>query len=113
VLLDRDTLSPGETAFVQFVLESPNVALPQDRYVVRTFSPLMTIGGGIILDAAPNKHKRFSSQTVEGLGMLDRNLEDTVEQVFLKGAFSPQSAEEVAIKIGKEKRILKRPLRAN
>ncbi len=103
VLLDRDTLSPGETAFVQFVLESPNVALPQDRYVVRTFSPLMTIGGGIILDAAPNKHKRFSSQTVEGLGMLDRNLEDTVEQVFLKGAFSPQSAEEVAIKIGKEK----------
>jgi len=102
VLLDRDKLSPGETGFVQFVLEAPNVALPQDRFVVRTFSPLMTIGGGIILDASPHKHKRFSSQTVEELGMLDGNLEDTVEQVFLKGAFSPQSALEVAKKIGKE-----------
>ena len=103
VLLDRDKLSPGETAFVQFVLEAPNVAMPQDRFVVRTFSPLMTIGGGIILDSAPLKHKRFSSQTVEELGMLDGNLEDTVEQVFLKGAFSPQSAGEVAKIIGKEK----------
>ncbi len=102
VLLDRDQLSPDETAFVQFVLEAPNVALPQDRFVVRTFSPLMTIGGGIILDAAPHKHKRFSSQTVEELEMLDGNLEDTIEQVFLKGAFSPQSAAEVATKIGKE-----------
>ncbi len=102
VLLDRDKLSPGETAFVQFVLEAPNVALPQDRFVVRTFSPLITIGGGIILDAAPHKHKRFSSQTVKELSMLDGNLDDTVEQVFLKGAFSPQSAAEVAKKIGKE-----------
>jgi selenocysteine-specific elongation factor len=102
VLLDHDKLSPGETAFVQFVLEAPNVAMPQDRFVVRTFSPLMTIGGGTILDSAPLKHKRFSSQTVEELGMLDGNLDDTVEQVFLKGAFSPQTALEVAKKIGKE-----------
>ncbi|MFC2167953.1 selenocysteine-specific translation elongation factor [Acidobacteriota bacterium] len=102
VLLDRDKLSPGETAFVQFVLEAPNVAMPQDRFVVRTFSPLVTIGGGIILDPAPHKHKRFSSQTVEELGMLDGNLEDTVEQVFLKGAFSPQSAAELSHKIGKD-----------
>ncbi len=102
VLLDRDKLSSGETAFVQFVLESLNVALPQDRFVVRTFCPLMTIGGGIILDAAPHKHKRFSSQTVNELEMLDGNLENTIEQVFLKGAFSPQSAAEVAKKIGKE-----------
>jgi selenocysteine-specific elongation factor len=104
VLLDRDKLSPGETAFVQFVLEALNVALPQDRFVVRTFSPLMTIGGGIILDAAPHKHKRFSPQTIKELSMLDGNLDDTVEQVFLKGAFSPQSAAEVAKKIGKEEK---------
>ncbi len=102
VLLERDKLSPGETAFVQFVLEAPNVALPQDRFVIRTFSPLMTIGGGIILDATPHKHKRFSAQTTKELRMLDGNLDDTVEQVFLKGAFSPQSAAEVAKKIGKE-----------
>ena len=104
VLLDQDKLSPGETAFVQFVLEAPNVAMPQDRFVVRTFSPLMTIGGGTILDAVPLKHKRFSSQTVEALEMLDGNLEDTIEQVFLKGAFSPQSAGQVAKIIGKEEK---------
>jgi len=102
VLLDRDKLLPGDTAYVQFVLEAPNVAMPQDRFVVRTFSPLMTIGGGIILDSVSLKHKRFSSQTVEELGMLDGNLEEAVEQVFLKGAFSAQSAFEVAKIIGKE-----------
>lgn len=103
VLLEHDTLSPGETSFAQFVLEAPTVALPQDRFVVRTFSPLMTIGGGIILDATPFKHKRFSSQTVEELHMLDSGHEDTVEQVFVKGAFTPQSASEVARSTGMEK----------
>ena len=89
VIINRERLSPGETAFAQFVLESPTVALPQDRFVVRTFSPLVTIGGGIILDAQPQKHKRFSPETVQEMVLLDGSFEDAVEQAFMKSLFTP------------------------
>jgi selenocysteine-specific elongation factor len=102
VFLDRDTLKPGEEAFVQFVLEAPTVALPQDRFVLRTFSPLMTIGGGSILDSFPPKHKRFDPHVEEGLKKLDGTIEEVVEQMFLKGVFTPQYAAEIALKIGKK-----------
>jgi selenocysteine-specific elongation factor len=58
ILLDRDELAPGEEAFVQYRLEEPTIALPQDRYVIRSFSPVQTIGGGVIVDVQPAKHRR-------------------------------------------------------
>jgi selenocysteine-specific elongation factor len=58
ILLDRDTLAPGEEAYVQFRLEGPAVALPRDRYVIRSYSPVQTIGGGMLLDVQPAKHRR-------------------------------------------------------
>ena len=103
VIINRERLSPGETAFAQFVLESPTVALPQDRFVVRTFSPLVTIGGGIILDAQPQKHKRFSPETVQEMVLLDGSFEDAVEQAFIKSHFTPLNTEDIAKSLGKEK----------
>jgi len=103
VIINRERLSPGETAFAQFVLESPTVALPQDRFVVRTFSPLVTIGGGIILDAQPQKHKRFSPETVQEMVLLDGSFEDAVEQAFIKSLFTPLNTEDIAKSLGKEK----------
>jgi selenocysteine-specific elongation factor len=58
ILLDRDALAPGEEAYVQFRLEEPAVALPRDRYVIRSYSPVQTIGGGMLLDVQPAKHRR-------------------------------------------------------
>ncbi len=49
VLLDRDRLSGGDEAPAQLLLESPTVAVNGDRFVVRTLSPVMTVGGGVIL----------------------------------------------------------------
>ena len=69
-LLDRDELAPGETGFVQLRLESPVVALPQDRFVIRGSSAIQTIGGGVILDGHPDKHKRFSASVVADLSLL-------------------------------------------
>jgi len=113
VLIDRDRLSPGETAYAQFVLESPTVALPHDRFVVRTFSPLVTIGGGIILDAQPQKHKRFSPDTVQNMARLDGSFEDAVEQAFVKSHFRPLNAEAVARSLGKEKDEVLEAIRSN
>ena len=46
ILLDREEVKPGEEAFIQLRLEEPIVALPGDHFVIRSYSPLFTIGGG-------------------------------------------------------------------
>jgi selenocysteine-specific elongation factor len=57
ILLGQTELAPGGKAFAQLRLETPLLALPQDRFIVRSYSPAITIGGGVILDALPNKHR--------------------------------------------------------
>jgi selenocysteine-specific elongation factor len=51
-------IEPGQTGYVQLRLEAPVVALPRDRYVIRSYSPMVTIGGGELLDVAPAKARR-------------------------------------------------------
>jgi selenocysteine-specific elongation factor len=58
ILLDRDELAAGEEAYVQFRLEAPAIVLPRDRFVIRSYSPVQTIGGGVLLDVQPAKHRR-------------------------------------------------------
>jgi selenocysteine-specific elongation factor len=52
------TIEPGQAGYVQLRLEAPVVALPRDRYVIRSYSPMVTIGGGELLDVAPTKARR-------------------------------------------------------
>jgi selenocysteine-specific elongation factor len=61
ILLDRDDLEPGGECCVQLVLEVPLAAVAGDRFVVRSYSPVTTIGGGVIVDPLPAKHKRSSA----------------------------------------------------
>jgi len=80
-LLDREELAPGGTGFVQLRLERPVVALPQDRFVIRGSSAIQTIGGGVILDGHPDKHKRFSSSVIADLSLLkDGTSEQALQQ---------------------------------
>ena len=46
----EEEVAPGRSAFVQFRLESPVVAVAGDRFVIRRYSPAITIGGGVVLD---------------------------------------------------------------
>ncbi|MCE5238428.1 selenocysteine-specific translation elongation factor [bacterium] len=108
-LLDRERVAPGDTATVQFALERAAVAVARDRFVVRTFSPLMTIGGGAILDAAPPRHRRFDEDLMTGLAELEgdarqvvaRTLRDAREPRSLQGLVldtgQPESAVEAAV----------------
>lgn len=110
VLLENDVVLPGREALVQFVLEAPTVALPGDRFVIRTFSPLMTIGGGEIFDASPEKHKRFDSRTVEGLRKLGGEITEAVEQVVLGSATSPVGLPQLKGKIGEKEDLIEKAL---
>ena len=58
ILLGQDALEPGGRAFAQIRLETPTFALPGDRFIVRQYSPMVTLGGGEILDPHPSRHRR-------------------------------------------------------
>jgi len=81
LLLDRAELSPGEQAFARFRLEAPLVALPGDRFVVRSYSPIVTIAGGTLLDIDPPRFKRKAPALIAHLTLLaEGGPEDVVEE---------------------------------
>ena len=67
ILLETEALNPGESGYAQLRLAEPIAAKSKDRFVIRFFSPLETIGGGIILDTSPRKHKRNDSTVLNDL----------------------------------------------
>ncbi|MCP4687715.1 MAG: selenocysteine-specific translation factor, partial [Desulfobacterales bacterium] len=71
ILLDRDELPPGETIVAQLRLDAPTALVKDDRFVIRSYSPVRTIGGGHVLNPMPRKHKRFKPEVIEGLKSLD------------------------------------------
>jgi selenocysteine-specific elongation factor len=78
VLLDRDELAPGEKGFAQLRFDKPMVAFPQDRFVIRGSSTIQTLGGGVVIDSHPVKHKRLASDVLAGLAILRDGREDEV-----------------------------------
>ena len=67
VLLDKVQIEPGEEGLVQLRLEEEIAVKRGDRFVVRFYSPMETIGGGIVLEPNPVRKKRFDAQAIEEL----------------------------------------------
>lgn len=90
VLLDRDVLAPGESAYVQLQLEADAAFVRGDRFVVRYYSPLETIGGGEILHVDQKKRRRFRPDVLEELNILKNGTEsERLEQAIFsdRGVF--------------------------
>ncbi|MFB3884992.1 MAG: selenocysteine-specific translation elongation factor [Thermodesulfobacteriota bacterium] len=83
-LLDREELLPGEEGLAQIRVERPVVALPQDRFVIRGSGAIQTLGGGVVLDIHPAKHRRFSQPVLNDLMVLkDGSNEQAIRQHIL------------------------------
>ena len=67
VLLDRDELRPGESCLAQLRLTEPMAVKQGDRFVIRFYSPVETIGGGKVLDPRPLRHKRHDPVVLDNL----------------------------------------------
>ncbi len=92
-------IQPGTSAFVQFRLESPVVAVAGDRFVIRRYSPATTIGGGQILDAhLPKLSRRTRRELLETLedGSLPARVELMAKLQGLRGL----TMEEVQVRTG-------------
>jgi len=94
VLLDREELPPAEKAAIQLRLDEPVCLVKDDRFVIRSYSPVRTIGGGQVLNPIPPKHKRFKADVVQGLqSIAERSAEDLIayyidQTGFVGAAFS-------------------------
>jgi selenocysteine-specific elongation factor len=86
MLLDREELAPGEEAYVQFRLEKPATVLPRDRFVIRSYSPVQTIGGGVLLDVQPAKHRRGEVGLASHFHLLAENGPEAIFAHHLKQA---------------------------
>ena len=67
ILLEQDELAPGQETVAQLRLDTPVAVVKDDHFVVRSYSPVRTIGGGQVLNPIPPKHKRFKAEVVQGL----------------------------------------------
>jgi selenocysteine-specific elongation factor len=72
LLLASGELLPGESAFAQLRLQAPVLVLPGDRFILRQFSPVITIGGGVVLDALAPRHAQRDGPTAPFLEILER-----------------------------------------
>jgi selenocysteine-specific elongation factor len=88
-LLDREELAPGEGGFVQLRLDRAVVALPPDRFVIRGSGAIQTLGGGVVLDSHPAKHKRYSAPVIEELTVLKEGSgEEALAQHILRSGMA-------------------------
>ncbi len=80
------SIAPGETGLARLLLERPLVARGGDRFVVRSFSPVTTIGGGVVLDPFPPKRPRVSERGLSAQQPPGERLARLVEEAGLRGA---------------------------
>lgn len=83
VLLDRDELTPGESCYAQLRLEEEIAVRRGDKFIVRFYSPLETIGGGEIIEPLPLKRKRFDENLIEELKIKEKGTgADVIEKII-------------------------------
>ncbi|TDA70646.1 MAG: selenocysteine-specific translation elongation factor [Clostridia bacterium] len=100
LLLDRDEMAPGETAFVQLVLEETVVAARGDRFVLRSYSPMTTIGGGEVVEARVRRHKRYRPEVLASLAVRRQGDPAALVRETLAAAAAPVSWPELAERAG-------------
>lgn len=111
VLLEQPQLTPGAQGLCQLRLEAPVSSRFGDRFIVRSYSPVQTIGGGRVLDPAPAKSRRVMhelAQRLEGLRGEDeaQRVEDTVFLQAMRGVAQEELAARSGLSIKRAEKLL-------
>lgn len=103
VLFGREELKPGESCYAQLRLTEPIAAKNGDRFVIRFFSPVETIGGGVILDDQPRRHKRSDPKIQEILAIKESgSREDLTVQLLAEFGTKLPTAAQLMAKLQRE-----------
>ena len=87
--MDRELLEPGESCIAQLRLEGLIAASRDDRFVIRSYSPMFTIGGGVVLDPAPRRHRARDTEAVARLGAAETGQAVDVARQWIAQAKRP------------------------
>lgn len=101
ILLDKDEIAPGQKAFAQLVLVNKDVVVAGDRFVLRSYSPITTIGGGQIIDPLPAKHKRLNTKIIDELNRLQSGpLPERISVILERNQFMGINLRGLAFRLG-------------
>nr|MDA8422045.1 SelB C-terminal domain-containing protein [Nitrospiraceae bacterium] len=85
-LLGSSTLAPGEEAYVQIRLEQPVIVQHGDRYILRFYSPMETLGGGMVLNPHARRHKNATMQeSLKNLALLEKGSKEEKLGLLISG----------------------------
>ena len=73
--LGQEAIQPGETVLAQFRLAEDAAVPAREPFIIRTYSPVVTVGGGLILDPYPQKHTRADDEVLRRVQTLARGLD--------------------------------------
>jgi selenocysteine-specific elongation factor len=101
ILLEKDELAPGQKNFAQLVLSDKDVVVSGDHFVLRSYSPITTIGGGQIIDPLPDKHKRLNDKIIEELNLLQKGtLAEKIPVILERAGFTGINLRCLAFRLG-------------
>ena len=107
VPLDKEITKSGESCYAQLRLEESIVAKKLDNFVLRNYSPLETIGGGIIIDTKPKKHKKFDENVISSLKIKEKGeLEDILEQYLKNNLKSYKTLKDIMSYTGENEELV-------
>lgn len=111
VLLDREALQPGESCYAQLRMTEDLAAKPGDRFVIRFYSPLETIGGGVILDDDPRRHKAGDQAVLDALAIKESGSGDQrLIQAVAEGGSALPALDKLAVQLNMDREELGRAL---
>jgi selenocysteine-specific elongation factor len=100
LLSGSSELAAGESTFVQLRLDKPLLLLPGDRFILRRFSPVVTIGGGAVLDGRAARHKRKDAAVAQFLGVLEHGKREEILAALVEGTPRGMSLAEILARTG-------------
>ncbi len=98
IILDKEELMPGEEAYAQLRLEEEIVCKRNDRFILRFYSPMFTVGGGLVLEPNAEKKKRFNQAAIEELKVKELgNTKDILEKLIISKSKEIPSLKEISV----------------
>jgi len=97
VFLDREQLTPGESCFAQLRLEDTIAVKRGDKFIIRFYSPMMTIGGGEVLEPNPPKRKRYDEGVLNELELKNKGeIDEIIEKIIMDKSKDVPSIQEIS-----------------
>lgn len=112
VLLEKDELAAGECGYAQIRLEQPGIFKKGDHFVVRFYSPVETVGGGVILNASPKKHRKNDKKALKAFSVWEKGTSiEQLEEAFLEHWGRFYTLDELAVRNFLNRQTLKNDCR--